>query len=360
MKKILLLIMTSMLLIGCRPTQSLSTEMPENETEILEQTIPPTENIEEPSIPLADVPETYEQEKDKMEETLEMETENETIQETEEETIVESTEELIQETQIQTEPEPETLPEFSVEPLSHVMWAKSSVNVRDYPGTEGTKIGGLSFAQPVNVTGKASTGWWQVEYNGNVGYISGNYLLDYEPQPETQAPAPTVNIPSNIWFEDGVPQDAINAVLKYWYMMPEQTRNLITNHGWKIACYNQRWVGEYVYNYEYEYPYALGVTRPIDKTVVLGNTVKGIRRSLTHELGHVVDFIHGGIYKSSEWKEIWEAEHGNMQIQEKYDDHPTHSPQEFFGECVLQYIQYNDLLYRTCPRAYEFVSRYIY
>ena len=49
-----------------------------------------------------------------------------------------------------------------------------------------------------------------------------------------------------------------------------------------------------------------------------------------------------------------------MEIQEKFDNHPISNTTEFFAECVSQYIQYNDILYRTCPKAYKYISKYVY
>jgi uncharacterized protein YkwD len=62
---------------------------------------------------------------------------------------------------------------------SKTMYAKSSVNVRDLPSSDGNKLGGLSTNQEVTVTGQCNeTGWYRIEYKGSTGYVSNKYLSD--------------------------------------------------------------------------------------------------------------------------------------------------------------------------------------
>lgn len=68
-------------------------------------------------------------------------------------------------------------PQFTFTDLEQVMYAKSSVNVRDLPNTDGTKLGGLSTNQEIAVNGQCNeTGWYRIDYNGVVGYVSDGYL----------------------------------------------------------------------------------------------------------------------------------------------------------------------------------------
>lgn len=63
--------------------------------------------------------------------------------------------------------------------MNQTMWAKSSVNVRDLPSTDGNKAGSLKGGQEVTVTGRCNeTGWYRLD-NGN--FVSGNYLVDSAP-----------------------------------------------------------------------------------------------------------------------------------------------------------------------------------
>ena len=76
--------------------------------------------------------------------------------------------------------------------LNTTMYAKSSVNVRDLPSTDGKKIGSLKEGDEVLVTGKCNeTGWYRVVVDeATVGYVSSSYLKTDKP---TQSGVMTVN-----------------------------------------------------------------------------------------------------------------------------------------------------------------------
>lgn len=70
---------------------------------------------------------------------------------------------------------------FTVEDLSATMYASDSVNVRSGPNADYKRIGGLKKNEAVKVTGRASTGWYRVDFKGEVGYVSNSYLTDKKP-----------------------------------------------------------------------------------------------------------------------------------------------------------------------------------
>lgn len=79
--------------------------------------------------------------------------------------------------------------EYTYTDLDKTMYAKSSVNVRSLPSTDGEKLGGLSKAQEVHVTGQCNeTSWYRIDYNGSVAYVSNSYLVNDKPVEETRAP----------------------------------------------------------------------------------------------------------------------------------------------------------------------------
>lgn len=51
-----------------------------------------------------------------------------------------------------------------------------TLNVRSEPSQEGTKLGMVGQDTPLSVTGKCSNGWYRIDYNGGVGYVSGDYV----------------------------------------------------------------------------------------------------------------------------------------------------------------------------------------
>lgn len=76
--------------------------------------------------------------------------------------------------------------QYTYTDLDKVMYAKQEVNVRDLPSTDGNTLGGLTWAQEVHVTGQCTeTSWYRIEYNGGVGYVSNEYLVDTKPVAST-------------------------------------------------------------------------------------------------------------------------------------------------------------------------------
>lgn len=144
MKKLLVLMMIAFVLVGCGNTDTTNTEVDN-------QNVTDVENTE----------------------TEEVTTEPKTIEavpETEEETEIE-TEEVVEEVK------------YSYTDMDKTMYAKQSVNVRDLPSTDGNKLGGLSLAQEVHVTGQCTeTSWYRIEFDGAIAYVSNSYLVDEKPQ----------------------------------------------------------------------------------------------------------------------------------------------------------------------------------
>ena len=94
-------------------------------------------------------------------------------------------------TEIETEVETETTPAYTFTDSDVTMYAKQSVNVRDLPTADGNLLGSLSARQEVHVTGQCNeTGWYRIDYNGGVAYVSNSYLVDTKPEETQTAPAP--------------------------------------------------------------------------------------------------------------------------------------------------------------------------
>ena len=61
--------------------------------------------------------------------------------------------------------------------VDETVYAVSDVNVRDFPGTQGSNVVGvLTGGQSVKRTGTANTGWSRIEFNGQTAYVSSKYL----------------------------------------------------------------------------------------------------------------------------------------------------------------------------------------
>lgn len=77
---------------------------------------------------------------------------------------------------------------YTYSELSQTMYAKSAVNVRDLPNTDGKKIGSLKASQEITVTGKCDqTGWYRFDWNSTTGYVSDKYIVSEKPVANTVA-----------------------------------------------------------------------------------------------------------------------------------------------------------------------------
>lgn len=75
---------------------------------------------------------------------------------------------------------------YTYSEVSQTMYAKSAVNVRDLPNTDGKKIGSLKASQEITVTGKCDqTGWYRFELNNTTGYVSDKYIVSEKPAANT-------------------------------------------------------------------------------------------------------------------------------------------------------------------------------
>lgn len=76
--------------------------------------------------------------------------------------------------------------ESVIEELDKTMYTTSVVSVREKSNADSTKLGDLSYAQSVHVTGRdKNTGWYRIEYDGGVAWVSDSYLSDTKPVAQT-------------------------------------------------------------------------------------------------------------------------------------------------------------------------------
>lgn len=87
---------------------------------------------------------------------------------------------------------------YTYSELNQTMYAKSAVNVRDLPSTDGNKIGSLKASQEITVTGKCDqTGWYRFDLNGTTAYASDKYIVSEKPATNTAANTGNTNTAAN-------------------------------------------------------------------------------------------------------------------------------------------------------------------
>lgn len=117
---------------------------------------------------------------------------------------------------------------YTYSELNQTMYAKSAVNVRDLPSTDGKKIGSLKASQEITVTGKCDqTGWYRFELNNTTGYVSDKYIVSEKPAVNTVAANNTTAGNSNTAGN----QYASNTVDDTFGITEEQIENFMKTHG---------------------------------------------------------------------------------------------------------------------------------
>lgn len=117
---------------------------------------------------------------------------------------------------------------YTYSELNQTMYAKSAVNVRDLPNTDGKKIGSLKASQEITVTGKCDqTGWYRFELNNTTGYVSDKYIVSEKPAANTVAANTTKAGNSNTAGN----QYASNTVDDTFGITEEQIENFMKTHG---------------------------------------------------------------------------------------------------------------------------------
>lgn len=140
-----------------------------------------------------------------IEEATSIETENDTETETTTTATIEETTTIETDTEIQSETETEEKKEtdidnetsdfeFTISPLSQTMYTQKECNIRKKPSTEYEILDCLNKATEVKVTGKVNeVDWYEVEINGEKGYIAASLLGDTKPSEPQATPSTNAN-----------------------------------------------------------------------------------------------------------------------------------------------------------------------
>lgn len=71
----------------------------------------------------------------------------------------------------------EMVGDVSITPMQATMYSTTvTLNVRGTPSSDGEKLGMVGQDTPLSVTGRCSNGWYRIDYDGGVGYVSGEYV----------------------------------------------------------------------------------------------------------------------------------------------------------------------------------------
>ena len=80
--------------------------------------------------------------------------------------------------------------------LDQIMYVKHTINVKSIPGPGGENLGGLNSNAEVHVTGQCNeSGWYRIEYNDGIGYVSNNFLVNGKAGVSVNTPEYSNNTP---------------------------------------------------------------------------------------------------------------------------------------------------------------------
>lgn len=238
--------------------------------------------------------------------------------------------------------------EFNVTDETGILYATTSVNIRELPDASTKKVGLLSYAQEIEKTGICDNGWTRVKYNGEDAYINSKYLSAIKPEP--------VVVESYSGFIQnigGVDVNLVNKFNSYYMMIPENVRNHFQNNGWSIYATTES-IGQKYYGQEMS---ILALTVVNEKAIYIDDREKAVK-AVIHEMGHYINYSYGFVSSSAEFTEIFNAEKETFCSIHSTHSNNTSTSVEYFAEFYMVAITNPNAVKDSCPRTYEFVTRY--
>ena len=85
-----------------------------------------------------------------------------------------------------------------IEEVKETVYATAGVNIRAKASADADKIGTLAAGGSITRTGKTSSGWSRVDYNGQTGYIKSDYLTTTKPTVTSNTTASSTSSSSSL------------------------------------------------------------------------------------------------------------------------------------------------------------------
>jgi len=113
---------------------------------------------------------------------------------------------------------------YNVTEMAAVKYTKTDLNVRTGPSVDYDKMGAIPINQEVTITGQADTGWYQIIYQGAVGFVSAKYLAD---EPAEIVESDTLATQIATVTETGTTDQSISANSEYNKEMEQEMLELL-------------------------------------------------------------------------------------------------------------------------------------
>lgn len=241
--------------------------------------------------------------------------------------------------------EVEDIPWFTVDEKQGTMYATSSVNIRELPTIDSSKLGMLSYGNEIEISGICNNGWYKVVYGGGDAYISGNYLSDSKPE--------SVVVPAYNGFivnGGGVSDKWLFKLEANYIKIPENVRLNFQTNGWSIICTNEKLGAKF-----FASDISIQAVADSSTKTIWVEAREAAMPSILHEMGHYIDWQCGHISTLSEFNSIYVAEVDTFKSIITTNSNNTASASEYFAEAYQVSLEYPDLLSQYCPLTYEFV-----
>lgn len=247
---------------------------------------------------------------------------------------------------------------FTVEDVNATMYATGSVNVRTGADKSYEKLGTLSVNQQVKVTGKASTGWYQIEYDGAVGYVSNNYLSETKLATSSSSSSSSYTSVSGCLIpvkKDGnVDGSYVIAAQKRLAKIPRNLQEAYVSDGWSFYVTDKN-IGDYFLGGKYGS--CKGTTRPKEKAIYVEDRDSAMD-CIIHEFGHYVDTRNGG-FKTDAGEFALVYDHEYAAFCENFETPSIGGKRELFGEGFEKYVLCPGKLQGYTPELYQFIKNVV-
>ena len=272
-------------------------------------------------------------------------------------------------------------PEYSITQEDGILYANTSVNIRELPSASSARIGSLSYAQEIQKTGICDNGWTQVNYNGTIAYVNSKYLQDskpeiiisiendinddndennesyeiYEENAIHESPTYTEPEYSGIIQSNGTASaQRLKTIESYYYKTPQKARDLLESHGWQIICTDEDFGTKYGFTYQIS-----ALTVFSDKIVYIANASYA-ENAIMHEVGHVYDYECDNendlVSQYQQFVDIFNAERDTFCSVHYTHENNTSTPREYFAEFFSVMCEDPDLIKDICPQTYNYIS----
>ena len=229
----------------------------------------------------------------------------------------------------------------NIEELNEKGYIKINTFCKNGPGEEYDFTFEVQINEEIQIKGQKEK-WYLVEYKGMSGYIQKGYISK-----EKEKIEPNYLIKKTANAEDYV----INKINQELEQIPDNLYNILKKE-WKIYITNEDLNEKF---FDGELGYIPGVTVWTQKEIYIINNYDKIEMTTLHEIGHAID-CELKINEKEEWINIYNEE---ILLADFMTNHCKSTVKEYFAESFSSYIKYPKLLEEKCPKTNEYIKQLI-